>query len=308
MDVRDAKGSEVIHQIMAKRMSAIDMESRTEVAQNNRQAEEAELEATKKIAVKRSETEKEAGEALAKSTQAIGVANAEATKISGIADQKALSDVAEAAKITAEKNMEVIKVNTVKQAEINKEQEIIDAEKHRAIVEVAANADKFKIETDALAALAAQKNDAEGIKAVGEAEAAVILAKGTSTADALKAKQLASVTAQTTLATEIGENEKYQDYLIRVKEVDKDQIVEVAKATSFGDALGKADLKLLVNSGDVHSGIGSLTDILTSKGGSQMNGMIEAFKQTDEGKSIFGMLAKAKEMGLDVDAPAEEAK
>jgi flotillin len=38
MDVRDADGSHVIGQIMAKRMSAIDTESRTEVAKNRKNA------------------------------------------------------------------------------------------------------------------------------------------------------------------------------------------------------------------------------------------------------------------------------
>ena len=51
MDVRDANDSNVIHQIMAKRMSAIDMESRTEVAKNQKTAKQAELEAQKEVDV-----------------------------------------------------------------------------------------------------------------------------------------------------------------------------------------------------------------------------------------------------------------
>tara|TARA_R110002074_G_scaffold171863_1_gene334393 strand:+ start:11798 stop:13276 length:1479 start_codon:yes stop_codon:yes gene_type:complete len=303
MDVRDSEGSHVIQQIMAKRMSAIDMESRTEVAANNRMAEEAELEARKKVAVKAAQTKRESGEAEAKSQQAIGIANAEATKKSGIADQEALSDVAEAAKITAEKDMEVVSVNTIRQAEIDKEQEIINAEKLKRTVainaeadkfriETAAEADKFKIETDAKAALAAKINDADGVKALGESEAAVIAAKGESSASALKLEQLASVTAQTELAKEIGSNQEYQDYLIRVKEVDKDQVVDVAKAEAMAEALGKADLKILANSGDVQSGMNSFTDILSSKGGSQINGLLESLKQSEEGKGLLDMLNK----------------
>jgi flotillin len=290
MDVRDAESSHVIKQIMAKRMSAIDKESRVEVAANNREAEEAELEAAKKIAVKRADTERESGEATAKSNQAIGIAKAESTKMSGIADQEALSRVAEAAKVTEEKNMAVIKVTQVRQAEINKEKEIIDAEKHREIVQVTANADKFKVETDAAAKLESQKKDAEGIKAVGVAEADVIEAKGSADASALKQEQLASVTAQTTLATEIGENQPYQDYLIRVKEVDAGQIVEVAKAESLAVALNGADLKILSNSGDVQSGVNSVGGLLSSKGGSQVNGLLESLKQSDEGKGLLAML------------------
>ena len=292
MDVRDSEGSHVIQQIMAKRMSAIDMESRTEVASNNRMAEEAELEARKKVAVKAAQTKRESGEAEAKSQQAIGIANAEATKKSGIADQEALSDVAEAAKITAEKDMEVVSVNTIRQAEIDKEQEIINAEKLKRTVAITAEADKFKIETDAKAALAAKINEADGVKALGESEAAVIAAKGESSASALKLEQLASVTAQTELAKEIGSNQEYQDYLIRVKEVDKDQVVDVAKAEAMAEALGKADLKILANSGDVQSGMNSFTDILSSKGGSQINGLLESLKQSEEGKGLLDMLNK----------------
>jgi flotillin len=302
MDVRDADGSKIIHQIMAKRMSAIDMESRTEVAKNNKMAEQAELTARQEIDVTRAETEKVAGEAQAKSLQAIGIAKAEAAKKSGIAEQQSISDIAQAEKATAERKMEVIKVQQVKQAEIDKEKEIIDAEKEKRRIEIQAEADKYQVETDAVAKLEAQKKNAQGIQAVGEAEAKVIAAKGTSEAEAEKAKQLASVTAQTELAKEIGENQGYQDYLIRVKTVDKEQVVEVAKAESIARALEKADLKILANSGDVQSGMNKFSDILSAKGGSQINGLLESLKQTEEGKSILGLLKNLNPMsGLESD-------
>jgi flotillin len=296
MDVRDAEGSRVIHQIMAKRMSAIDMESRTEVAQNNRKAEEAELEARKNVAVKAADTERASGEARAKSVQAIGIANAEATKKAGIAEQNSISDIAQAERATTEQQMEVIKVREVKQAEIDKEKEIIQEEMLKRRVEIKAEADKFQVETTAKARLESQKNEAQGIQAVGEAEAAVIAAKGNSEAEAEKANQLASVTAQTTLATEIGENQQYQDYLIRVKTVDKDEVVEVAKAKAMAEALGKADLKILANSGDVQSGMNKFSDILSAKGGSQINGLLESLKQTEEGAALLGLLKNLNPM------------
>lgn len=292
MDVRDASGSHVIKQIMAKRMSAIDMESRTEVAQNRRTAEEAELEAQKNIDVKAAQTVRESGEAKAKSNQAIGIANADALKASGIAEQNSISDIAKAERATAEQQMEVLKVQQVKQAEIDKEKEIIMADMEKRKIEIQAEASKYDVETNAKAVLEAKKNDAEGIAAVGRAEATVIAAKGESTASALKLEQLASVTAQTELAKEIGSNQEYQDYLIRVKTVDKDEIVEVKKAEAMAEALGKADLKILANSGDVQSGMNSFADILSSKGGSQINGLLESMKQTDEGKGLLNMLNK----------------
>ena len=290
MDVRDSEGSSVIGQIMAKRMSAIDMESRTEVAKNTKLAQQAELTARQEIDVTKAETERVAGEAQARSMQAIGIAKAEAAKKAGIAEQQSVSDIAQAERATAEQQMEVLKVQQVKQAEIDKEKEIIQAEMIKRKIEIKAEADKFQVETDAVAKLEAQKKDAQGIQAVGEAEAKVIAAKGTSEAEAEKARQLASVIAQTELAKEIGENVGYQDYLIRVKTVDKEQIVEVAQAESMAKALQSADLKILANSGDVQSGMNKFSDILSAKGGSQINGLLESLKQTEEGKALLGML------------------
>lgn len=291
MDVRDSQESNVIHQIMAKRMSAIDKESRIEVAKNQQEAKQAELTATQEIQVREAETARISGEARAQSEQAIGIARAEAEKKAGIAQQESLRDIAEARQKTTEKDMEVLKVQQVRQAEINKEQEIIDAEKRKRTIEIEAEAEKFKIETEAKAKLEAQKKESEGIQAVGEAEAKVIAAKGTADAEALKAEQLASVTAQTTLAQEIGENQEYQKYLIKIKEVEVSQVVEIEKAKAMAQALASADLKILANSGDVQSGMSKLTDILSSKGGSQINGLMETLKQTPEGKGIMSLLS-----------------
>jgi flotillin len=290
MDIRDSEGSNVIHQIMAKRMSAIDMESRTEVAKNNKMAKQAELEAKKEIEVTTAETEKIAGEAQAQSQQAIGIAKAEAMKKTGIAEQQSVSEIARAERATAEQQMEVVKVNQVKQAQIDREREIITAEQEKQKTEIRAQADKFRVETEAAALLEAKRKEAEAAKTLGAAEAEVIKAKGISEAESRKAMELAGVTAQTTLAKEIGENKPYQDYLIRVKEVEVSQVVGVAQYESMAKALSAADLKLLVNSGDVHSGIGKLSDLFTSKGASQINGLLEGLKQTEEGKNILQML------------------
>ena len=290
MDVRDAQGSEVIHQIMAKRMSAINMESRTEVAKNNRMAEEAELNARKNVNVTKAKADREAGEARAASEMAIGIADADSHKASGIAKQKAVTDIAEAEIKTAEQQMEVLRVQQVKQAEIDKEKEIIDTEKEKAMIQIRAEADKFQVETDAKAEFESKVQEAAGIQAVGEAEATVIAAKGESKASAEKLYQLASVTAQTTLAEKIGENKEYQDYLIRKQEVEVSQVVGVAQYESMAKGMEGSDLKFLVNSGDVHSGMDKLSDIFTSKGGSQLNGLLESIKQTDQGKALLNMI------------------
>jgi flotillin len=312
MDVRDADGSNVIHQIMAKRISAIDMESRSEVAKNRKTAQQAELEAQQAIDVTKAETERIAGEAQAKSLQAIGIAKAESDKQSGIAKQNAISEIAKSERLTAEQQMEVVKVNEIKQAEIDKEKAIINIEQQKREIEIEAEAQKFKVETDAKAQLfkvetdtraqqfkvetdasaklEAQKKEAEAIIAVGEAQAGVIKAKGLSEAEAKKQMELANVTAQTTLAKEIGENESYQTYLIKIREIEIMGEVNKVQYQSLATALNGADLKLLVNSGDVHSGLGKFSDILSSKGASATNGLVEGLKQTPEGAGILALL------------------
>lgn len=290
MDVRDAKDSQVIHQIMAKRISAIDMESRTEVAKNQKTAQQAELQAMQEVAVTRAQTEQRSGEAQAASKQAIGIANAESEKMKGIAQQNALSDIAKAEALAAEQKMEVVKVNQIRQAEINKENAIIEADQHKKQIEIQAEADKFKIETEAKAKLEARKKDAEAIQAVGSAEAEIIKAKGLSEAEAKKQMQLADVTAQTTLAVEIGKNEAYQGYLVKIREIEIQGEVNKVQYQSLAQALNGADLKLLVNSGDVNSGLGKFSDILSSKGGSAATGLIESLKQTAEGAGLVTFL------------------
>ncbi len=307
MDIKDDKtsGSNVISQIMAMKQSSIAMESRSEIAKNNKLAEQAELSAKKEIDVTRAETLQASKEAEAKSHQAIGIAQAEAQKKAGIAQQESASEIARAEKATAEQKMEVIKVNEIKQAEIIKETTIIaakrdsetaiiDAERDKQQVEIQSKASKFKVEMDAEAKLLSQNKEAEGKKNVGIAESEVTLAKGNAEAESKKAMELAGVTAQTTLAKDIGENKPYQEYLIELKKVEVSQIIGVAQAESIANALSKADLKLLVNSGDVQSGIGKFSDIFTSKGGSQITGLIESLKQTEEGKTILSLLEKLK--------------
>lgn len=290
MDVRDAQGSNVIHQIMAKRISAIDMESRTEVAKNTKSAEQAELEARKEVALTAAETERIAGEAQAKSAQAIGIAQAESVKNRGIAEQTSLSEIAKAEKLTAEQKMEVVKVNQIRQAEIDKENAIIQTEQQKRQIEIEAEANKFKVETEAKAQLEAKKKEAEAIKTVGEAQADIIKAQGLSEAEAKKQMELANVTAQTTLAKEIGENESYQNYLIKIREIEISGEVNKVQFESLATALNGADLKLLVNSGDVHSGLGKFSDLLSSKGASATNGLFEGLKQTAEGAALLALL------------------
>lgn len=293
MDIRDSSESNVIHQIMAKRMSAIDKESRMEVASNRREAEQAELNAKKEVEVTRANTEKEAGTARARSERDVNVAKADADKISGVAAQQAAAEIAEQERATAEKNMEVIRVRQLRQAEIDKDSAVVLAEQERRKIEIATEADKFRIVTEASADLEAAERKADANRKVGTAEADVIKAQGLSQAEARKAMELSTVAAQTALAKEIGTNEGYQAYLIKTREIEANQEVGITQYKSIAEALSNAELKMLVNSGDVNSGLNKLSDIFTSKGGSQLNGLLESLGQTEVGSQLLETIKTA---------------
>lgn len=301
MDVRDEEGEQVIHQIMKKRKSEIEKESRVEVARNHQEAEEAELESRKKVAVKLADTDRESGEALAESRKAVGVADANSMKESGIAQQESMAAISVAAQGSKEEEMKVIRVETIKQAEINKDAAIVVQKQQKEQTIIASDANKYQIEVDAEARLEAKKKDAEGIKEVGIADASVIDAKGTAeakviratglaTADGEKASNLASVVAQTELAEKVGENLPYQNYLIRLEGVKVAGEVGKVQYKELATAMNGADLKLLVNSGDVESGMSKISDIFSSKGGAQLNGLMEALGQTEEGQGLMSLL------------------
>ncbi|MDR0644985.1 MAG: hypothetical protein LBG05_08830 [Treponema sp.] len=293
MDIQDAKDSNVIVNIMAKKKSEIEKESRITVAVNMQKAQEAEIEAAKEVEVKKATSDQSAGEAQARSSQAVGIAR-----------QKSEQAVAEEKKTTAEKNMAVEQVNTVRSAEIAKEAAIVAANQQKETIKIAADAgkyqkeinaqaqksvieieaeaqknavqrtaeaDKYRIEQVAEATLIQQQNEAKGKQAVGLAEA-----------EAEKAKQLASVAAQTTLAKDIGENKEYQQYLITIEQIKASRDIGIEQAKN----IGHADVKILANSGDIQSGIEKITDIFSSKGGSSINGLFESLKQIPEGEGL----------------------
>ncbi|MDR1218456.1 MAG: hypothetical protein LBK73_02480 [Treponema sp.] len=310
MDIQDAKDSNVIVNIMAKKKSEIEKESRVTVAVNMQKAQEAEIEAAKEIEVKKAAADQSAGEAQAKSKQAVG-----------IAQQKSEQAVAEEKKTTAEKNMAVEQVNTVRSAEIAKESAIVvanqqketikisaDANKYqkeigaqaqKSVIEIEAeakknavqkdaDAEKYRIEQVAEAMLVQQQNEAKGKQAVGLAEA-----------EAEKAKQLASVMAQTTLAKDVGENKEYQQYLLTIEQIKAARDVGIEQAKN----IGRADIKILANSGDVQTGIEKISDIFSSKGGSALNGLFESLKQIPEGEALVGGLLRRLDGGHDDDKP-----
>ena len=250
MDIRDSEESQVISNIMAKRSSAIEMESRIKVAENMRDAETKEIEAKKQVNLKQQDAEREVGERTAEKTKAIG-----------IADEQALQEIKIQQKVTTEKDMDVKKVETVRAASIQKEAEV-----------VAANQNKETTVIQATGELEAKKMEAEGVRVSGQADA-----------DAEQAMQLAPVNAQLELAKGIGENANYMHYLIGIKAIDGEVEVGTAKAK----ALTEADVKVISNAGDASTGLTSAMDIFSPKGGTSVGAFLEALGQTPQGKELL---------------------
>ena len=250
MDIRDAEDSQVIENIMAKKQSFIEMESRKEVAENNREAEMAEIAAKREVDMEQQ-----------KALQAVGERTAEKDKAVGIAQQKSKQEVAVQEKVTREKEMEVTKVEEVKRAEINKEKEVVKAEETKQTTAIKAEGDLIK-----------QQRDAEGVLAAGKAKA-----------EAEKLILLAPVDAQITLAKEIGANAGYQGYLVKLEEIKANQIVGVEQAK----ALTAADIKVIANTGNPVSGVNSVMDLFTSAGGTNVASAVEALAQTPAGNALL---------------------
>ena len=253
MDIRDSQESRVIHNIMDKKKSHIEMESRTEVAKNKKIAEIAEIEAKREVDLQNQVA-----------TQAVGLRTVEAQREVALQTETAEQAIKEQQKLTKQKEMEVRKVELVKVAEIEKETQIIKAEQIK---------ETLILEADG--ALEAKRKEAAGIQAEGVAKA-----------EAEKALQLAPVQAQIELAKEIGENKSYQEYLVTIRRVEAEETVGVKQA----EALMQANIKVIANSGDINQGFKSISDVLSSKGGTAIGALLEGMNNTEVGGTLLSKL------------------
>lgn len=253
MDIRDSKDSHVIHNIMAKKKSLIEMESRQEVAKNMKTAEVAEIEAQREIDVQRQIA-----------NQTVGLKTIETERQVELAKQEKIQVIKSQEKITKDREMEVIKVQNVRSAEIDKEVFVVKASQEKEASIIKADGQ-----------LAAKERESKGIAIEGNAKA-----------DAAKAMQLAPVQAQITLAKEIGENESYQKYLITIEQIKANQIVGIEQAK----ALCAAQIKVIANTGDASTGLNSIGELFNSTGGTKIGAMLEGFSQTEVGEKIMSKL------------------
>ena len=279
MDIRDSRDSKVIFNIMEKKKSEIEKESRMTVAENKKIAEIAEVNAKQETDVKKQEAEK-----------AVGLKTVENEREVAISRQQACQQVADQEKVTKEKEMEVIKVAEVKQAEIAKEVEIVKAEQEQRKIEIDADARKNAKIKDSEAQKQSQILTAEGDKEKTFLEASALLEMkdkesqgiqkiGSAEAEALRLRELAPINAQIELAKEIGENQGYQTYLISIKQIE-------------ANPLASADLKIIANEGNVASGINKIGEVLSSKGGTNIASMLEGLAQSEQGKALIDRFIK----------------
>ena len=294
MDIRDSRDSKVIQNIMAKKKSQIEMESRTTVAENSKKASQAEIEANQEVALKQQDAEREVGLRKANVAQEVGIAN-----------EKANQEVQEQVKVTAEKEMEVQRVREVKAAEIAKQAAEIDANKNKEVITINAEANVVRTEADKKVAIlnaeASQKQtilnaEAQKQQITLKAEADLVTAtneakgteaKGKAQALATELAKKASVQDQVTLAKEVGENQPYQDFLIKQKQIEVQGSVMKEVGVAQAQNLGHADIKIFANSGSVSEGVGKASGIFNPGTSFDIASMLEAFKSTPMGAEIL---------------------
>lgn len=264
MDIRDAAGSQVIANIMAKKKSLIEMQSRTEVAGNIQKASIAEVEARRQVGLAEQEALETVGKRTAEKDMAVGVASQKA-------DQQVKAEMA----ITADKDMSVRKVNQVRTAEIEKEVQTVRADQTKAVAVIEAEGEKQQTITRAEGVLGQQKLNAEGV-----------LAQGTAKAEAERLLLMAPVSTQIELAKEIGANDGYQKYLVSIKTIEVSQVVGVEQAK----ALEMAQIKVIANTGNVIDGVKNVMGLFSPQGGLQVGAALDALGNTERGAELIAAI------------------
>ncbi len=291
MDIRDSHGSNVIVNIMAKKKSQIEMESRQTVAENARKANEAEILAQKEVELKQQEANK-----------AVGLRKAEVSQEVGIAEEKSKQMVQEQAKITTEKEMAVKRVQEVQAAEIQKQASIVKAEGDKNVVELNAKANvaksegekkvkvleaearKAEVELKADADLKAAKNEAQGIEAKGRAQAA-----------SKELDEKAKVAGDIELFDKVQSNPEYQEFMINTKRVEALMQVGIEQAKN----LGNAEVKIYATSETVTGGVSKAANTFSPSTGFNVSSLLDAFSSTDAGKKIAQTIANVVEKKRD---------
>ncbi len=296
MDIKDGQNEEVISNIMKKKKSAIEMETRIEVAKNAKLAQESEIQASQEVKIKKQESDR-----------LVGLQNAQVEQEVGIAQQKQKQQIQAETKVTAEKEMEVKRVREVQAAEIEKsaaevqaaqgrevarvkaEEQIIqaDAGKQVKVVEaeaqkeqtvLQAEAVKYQVELKAAADLTAASNEAKGIDT-----------KGKALASAKDLMEKALISGQIELFTKVNKDKDYQQFLLQQRQVEACEAVGKEQAK----ALSSADIKIFANSASASDGLSKAAGTISSQKGLDLSSMLESFTATPMGEAVVsGVLNK----------------
>lgn len=280
MDLRDASGSKVIAEIMAKEKSRIEKDSRIAVAENKREAQLKEIDAQRQVDVQRQDAE-----------QQVGLRTAEKDQTVGIANEQSKQKVQEQAKTTAERQMAVVQVEQERAAEIKKSVTITNANAAREQAEINAAAQLVTVTKAAEGKLVTDTKSAEGQLAITSKEAEGRELMGKAIASAEESLLMAPVTAQLKLAAEIGSNKEYQSYLLTQEQIRASSAVGLAMA----EALAKSDLKI-ISTGGTEGGsniLGNATGLLDQfgvKGGVNVAGILAGLAATPAGQALVSKL------------------
>jgi flotillin len=286
MDIRDSHKSNVIASIMAKKISEIEKDSRITVAENNRLATVAEVENKRTSEISTVEAEREISLSRQVAEQQVGERAAEKEKAVGVAKEQSQQEVLLAKAITKEKDIAVKRVEELRTAEVERDRALVLAEKDKKVA---------TIDKETALVLAAQEKETTVLIAEGKLEAEkkkaeAIQATGVAEAEAKKALELAPVTAQITLAKEIGSNDSYQKYLALIEALKAYTAVGSEQAKS----LQQAEVKVIANGGTAPEGITKVMDIFTTKGGTSIAAAIEALSNSEVGAELLSRLSGSK--------------
>lgn len=201
----------------------------------------------------------------------------------GIAKEQANQHIQTEAATTTQRVMEVRSIEQNRTAQIAKDVKVVEAEaaKQTQMIHAQANRDAnilaAEAEKETTILVAAGELDrvikeAQGVEAIGKANA-----------ESERLILMAPVDAQIRLATEIGENKEYQNYLVTVRRIESEQTIGVAMA----DAIKAADIKIIGTNGNIQGSVGSVTDMFSAAGGTKLGSMLEGLSLTDAGKQVL---------------------
>lgn len=215
MHIEDANDTSVITDIMNKERSTIEKESRVRVAENQRDAKVAEIEAEQVASLK----------------------DVERRRVVAVEQEKAQQTQLEQAAETKRKTMAVLEVETVRKQEIERKQHVIAAEAQADVAKAHAEGEAEALRRNALGVKDSKVLEGEGeaqrVSLTGKAEADVVRAKGLAQAEATEknAEALAKL------------NEAGQ----MVEKLKATVAIETAKYSALGRALEKADVKIVTS-------------------------------------------------------------